>query len=540
LKFLQLLLGSGNRLRTPLIAWLVASSLSTMATIALISEMIGQDIGQPVELQRLGLFLFISALVVYSQYTALNLTAEVVEQALEQLQRELAAVFRSSELKAVETVGTARINGIMERTTAVLGEAGPPVIHGLITSGVMVCLGAYVLYLSPFAFAVMVLLAAGTVYIFRYYMDAVIKEQCRAREIERRHLDLFVQMLDGFKEVKLNWRRGDDLQHGFMEAASAEARLTKRRTAQRANRAYSVGYAGFYLLLATVVFALPQYFDNREAATKITYITLFLMATVNVLMRALPMLGRANATLVELEQLKRQLASFGTDEAHADRIWPSDFESVRLTAVTHRDTLGGPLLGPFDLELRPGHVTLITGPNGCGKTTLLRLLTGLYAPDSGRIRWNGVPVEQRRLPGYRALFAAVFDDCHLFDRAYGLDPDHAARLPDMLQTLGIPPHQARRPIAQLALASTAQRRRAALAVALLEERPILVLDDILTGQDRDFRQYLIGTLLPALRAASTCVVITTPGDENLAKAADRVLLLHHDLPIEPSQRQACP
>lgn len=503
MRFLQLLLGSDPRLRPRLIAWMLAASLSTMAAIALISEMVGQGADQPVRLQELGLFLFISALIVFSQYSALNLTTELVERTLDRLQGELATLFRRADLTAVERIGTARIYGIMSRTTTVLGEAGAPTIHGLITGGVMICLGAYVLYLSPFAFLVMVLLAGGTVYLFRHYMLPAEAEQQRAREAEQRYMELFVQLLDGFKEVKLNWRRGDDLQRGFMAAASAETRHRKHAAMQRANRAYSVGFAGFYLLLATVVFALPQYFNSHESATKITYVTMFLLATVNVLMRALPMLARANAALAELDRLEDQLAASGTDEAGTERAWPRRFDELRLQGVTHADS------ARFDLALRPGELVVVHGRNGSGKTTLLRLLTGLYVPDLGHIEWDGQRLDPADLPGYRALFAAVFDDGHLFDRPYGLDAAARERLPVLLREFGFSAAQSRLTPDRIAPASSALRRRVALALALLDERPVLALDEPLAGQDPDFAADFHNRLLPELLARGLCVVVAT-------------------------------
>ncbi|MBA4741462.1 MAG: ATP-binding cassette domain-containing protein [Azoarcus sp.] len=525
MRFLQLLLGSDARLRPRLIAWMLAASLSTMAAIALISEMVGQGAGQPVRLQQLGLFLFISALIVFSQYSALNLTTELVERTLDRLQGELAGVFRRADLAAVERIGTARIYGVLSRTTTVLGEAGAPAIHGLITGGVMICLGAYVLYLSPFAFIVMVMLAVGTVYLFRHYMRPAEDEQQRAREAEQRYMELFVQLLDGFKEIKLNWRRGDDLQRGFMAAASAETRRRKHDAMKRANRAYSVGFAGFYLLLATVVFALPQYFSSHESATKITYVTIFLLATVNVLMRALPMLARANAALGELDRLEDQLAAEGVDAVDAEHAWPRRFDELRLHGIVHGDE------GPFDLNLRPGELVVVRGPNGSGKTALLRLLTGLYVSTHGHVEWDGRRVEAADLPGYRALFAAVFEDSHVFDRPYGLDDDARARLPGLLRELGIDEAASQRPPHQIAPASSALRRRVALAMALLDARPVLILDDTLAGQDAGFVAYFRDHLLPALRARNVCVVIATADDTLLRDEADREVRPGRQLPL---------
>lgn len=54
-------------------------------------------------------------------------------------------------------------------------------------------------------------------------------------------------------------------------------------------------------------------------------------------------------------------------------------------------------LGPIDLEFRPGEVTFIVGGNGCGKTTLAKLLVGLYPPEAGSIWLNDERMSNTRI-----------------------------------------------------------------------------------------------------------------------------------------------
>src|SRR5262249_9003963 len=146
-------------------------------------------------------------------------------------------------------------------------------------------------------------------------------------------------------------------------------------------------------------------------------------------------------------------------------------------------------VGPVDFDLRPGDLVFITGGNGSGKSTFLKLLSGLYAADAGEITLDGIPLDDGSRESYRALISAIFTDHHLFRRLYGI-PDRDRAGVDRLLTLfrlrdktGLTDGEFR----TLDL-SGGQRKRLALIVSLLEKRPILLLDEWTADQDPEFRR----------------------------------------------------
>ncbi len=153
-------------------------------------------------------------------------------------------------------------------------------------------------------------------------------------------------------------------------------------------------------------------------------------------------------------------------------------------------------IGPIDFTLRPGELVFITGGNGSGKSTFLRVLSGLYPPDSGEIILDGKHIDNSTRDEYRALMSAIFFDYHLFRRLYGVsepepgEVDRLLRLFRLSEKTGLTDGEFR----TLDL-SGGQRRRLALIVSLLEKRPILLLDEWTAEQDPEFRRKFYDELL---------------------------------------------
>jgi putative ATP-binding cassette transporter len=154
---------------------------------------------------------------------------------------------------------------------------------------------------------------------------------------------------------------------------------------------------------------------------------------------------------------------------------------------------------------------------------VLRLVVGLYRPDTGHVAVDGAVVEGRAIAGLREQFSAIFGDFHLFDRLYGLehvDPREVTRLIDAMWLTGKVRFENGR-FTDLNL-STGQRKRLALIVALLEDRPIYAFDEWSAEQDALFREEFYRRVLPSLKASGKTVVAVTH-DERFWHLADRVI-----------------
>ena len=173
-------------------------------------------------------------------------------------------------------------------------------------------------------------------------------------------------------------------------------------------------------------------------------------------------------------------------------------------------------VGPVDFTLRKGDLVFITGGNGSGKSTFLKVLAGLYTPDSGTITLDGESVNDRTRDDYRSLISAIFVDYHLFRRLYGIadpDPQEVDRLLTEFR-LRDKTRLVDGEFSTLDL-SSGQRKRLALIVSMLEKRPLLLLDEWTADQDPDFRRKFYDQLLPAFQRAGATIVVITHDDRYL-------------------------
>jgi ABC-2 type transport system ATP-binding protein len=162
-------------------------------------------------------------------------------------------------------------------------------------------------------------------------------------------------------------------------------------------------------------------------------------------------------------------------------------------------------LDGLSLTVEPGQVHGFVGPNGAGKTTAMRIALGLLRPVAGEVRWEGRPLddEARRRFGYmpeeRGLYPKMRlrDQLVWFARIHGASRHEADRAAVALaERLGLGERLGAR-VEELSLGN---QQRAQLAVALVHEPPLLVLDEPFSGLDPVGVDVLSEVLLERARA----------------------------------------
>jgi ATP-binding cassette, subfamily B, bacterial len=208
---------------------------------------------------------------------------------------------------------------------------------------------------------------------------------------------------------------------------------------------------------------------------------------------------------------------------------------LALRGVWFAYTEGNPVLRHLDLEVAAGERVCVVGPTGAGKSTLLALLQRFYDPDAGAIELDGVDLRRLGLGSLRNQLALVPQDPWMLDGtiadnigfgrpdASQAELEAAATLTGLDEILRRLPDGWDTPIGEGGVRlSGGQRRRVALARAILRDAPVLLLDEPTSGLDAASEQAVLDALD---RAAEGRTVVSVSHRLGLAARADRVVVL---------------
>lgn len=502
----------------------IVSSLGGVSTASILAAINSgaqaADSGK-VSLWTAALFVVAVLLFIKVQHYILITTTAEIESIIHRLRLRLMDHIRRSELLPLESIGRAEIVGVITKETATLTQASNTLAFvaqgGVLVSFVVI----YVAYLSLLAFVLIVGIVGSAALVLQARSRQLAMETREASIWENRLFDRLLDLLDGFKEVRLNSSRSDDLFDDIIEVSRTAANIKIRAQSETYKRMVFL-QSSLYTLLGAIVFAVPVLSDSLAGAsiTKIVTAMVFIVGTCFGLVQSMPILTAANVAADKIEQLEGRLLTMVAAET-VDATEPTKrFDKVEMRDIvfSYVDKFSDSVfrVGPVDFTLRSGDLVFITGGNGSGKSTFLKLLAGLYMADSGEMTFDGVRVSDSTRQNYRELIAAIFPDFHLFQKLYGIpDPDVAEIDQLLTQFHLIDKTRVTNGDFRTVDLSSGQRKRLALIVSLLEKRPILLLDEWAADQDPEFRRKFYFELLPALQRAGTTVVAITHDDRYL-------------------------
>jgi putative ATP-binding cassette transporter len=292
-----------------------------------------------------------------------------------------------------------------------------------------------------------------------------------------------------------------------------------------------IGQNFLYVMLAVLIFALPAVnATDAQNVVQVTSALIFIMGPLGDVVGSVPLLMRSSTAIAIIEELESTLDKASPEKEEIDPAEEAKLHSFREISLRNvsfayesRSGEGTFRLGPLNLNLKSNELLFIIGGNGSGKSTMMKVLTGLYANNGGSILVDNTPITPEDLAAYRSLFSIIFTDFHLFDRFYGMediDQDVVNKLIVDMRLQDVTSIENSK-FKNIHL-STGQRKRLALIVALLEQRPILVFDEVAADQDPGFRKYFYETFLHRLKSEGKTIIAVTH-DDHYFHVADRVM-----------------
>jgi len=380
------------------------------------------------------------------------------------------------------------------------------------------CLGYLAMLSWPMFLMMLVAIAIGCTAQF-VAQNKGLKGFLEARDEEDNLQKHYRAIADGAKELRIHRPRR---QRMFTQRIRESASLICRKQIESVNIfivAKTFGSMLFFVVIGLAL-AMQAYWpdSNKAVMSGFVLVLLYMKGPLEQLIANLPIVSRAQIAFRRIAELSE---TFSSPEPHllldapakpAQAVHELELRDVRY-AFPVVDGATPFALGPVNLKIRQGDIVFIVGENGCGKTTLIKLLLGLYEPQQGEIRLNSQAVTAQNRDDYRQLFTTIFADYYLFDDLVQGDGDLPADAARYLERLEIAHKVSIRDGAFTTTdLSTGQRKRLALVNAWIEERPVLVFDEWAADQDPTFRRIFYTELLPDLKRLGKTIIVISHDD----------------------------
>ncbi|NMT63660.1 thiol reductant ABC exporter subunit CydC [Marinobacter orientalis] len=436
---------------------------------------------------------------VYNHDTVLRLLTDIRVALFERLC--LSARYRRSALRGPQWLSRLT-NDVDALDTLYLRLIAPAALAVLVTVALVVA--AAVFYGGDLATGLLItllpafLIATVVVYLRTRHL---VYRQTDAREHLRTDV---IEHIEGFAELTAAGRTG---KHAALCLRRAD-QIAGNDSRADTRTGWSLGLAQVMVNLAVVIalwMGLRLFQQGVITGPVVVLLPVALLGLLEIYSMLPDAFARLGGTIASAARLNRDCSAESPTGSAAAQLPQNPQNALELERVTIRYGDHSPVLSRFDLEVPAGEWVGIVGSSGAGKSSLAEVISGLEQPASGSVR--------RQMPAYLTQRTVLFEDTLKANLQIGKPAASDAELWRVLELVAMADRFTHEP-AQLntwlgsmgSQLSGGEARRIALARVLLNEAPLLILDEPFTGVDAETRdtvaaamkQWLAGKTVVAL------------------------------------------
>ncbi|MBW8683319.1 ATP-binding cassette domain-containing protein [Chitinophaga rhizophila] len=405
----------------------------------------------------------------------------------------------------------------------------PTVFINLINSFItIVCTLAYLFYTSFFSGLVLLGIMIALLAIYMYRDKHIAKNLEKVRDLQDTYYGYLRELLQGFRQVRVSLNRSHTLFDRYLFANRTESRKLNTKASRQYAFNELTGVYSWYILLGSIVFILPVFMkmDPMQIVGFVTAV-LFMMSPLSQIIIFLPSYASFKIALNRINKIDSQL-QVNLPLKPADPV-AVQFESLRFENIKYSYDTTDPRsfhLHLSELTISKQEILFLIGGNGSGKTTFINLLMGLYQPQQGKIFIDEKEVSWEAYCRFVNNMSVVFTNQYLFRENYDqhdLSANNTLlnQMTQQFNLTGVLKVHTDENRVDTNL-SRGQQKRVALLLALLEEKPIIVLDEWAAEQDTINKDAFYTEWLELLRRMGKTIVIVTHDDDYFS-CADRVI-----------------
>lgn len=513
---------------TVLMLSIIGSGCSNLYFISIISSVLSNKYSSHFYFN-----LVITALIIsVSSYFSILQITDIAEEAIHEIRLSVCEKIINSPLKELESNGYEKIYSILSDDLSSLKMyikfIPSMLLNMIIFIGGLVWLS---LINTTSTYAVITFLVLGVV-IYIMSEKHLSRRYTRINASNEVIYQAIREMVSGIKELKLSVKRKTFFLSKKLRSISLQAAKENRSVTEITAVMDNLNILIILGIVGTVYVIIPS---DKAIFSAFIFSVFYLSTYARNILTTIPyishimVISRRIASLNALEPEVSPPLSLTSQTRYFQYIEKGEIVMENVSYRVNDDFE----IGPINFSFKAAEATFIVGGNGQGKSTLLKLISGLYLPQHGMISYNGQHITKENLSEYRECFSAIFQNYFAFrDVLLSDDTDNELKkLYVYIQNMGLANVlNISREGSIIGHLSYGQEKRLALVNSLSEDKNIYIFDEWAADQDPEFKEFFYKEVITDLKLKGKIVIVVTH-DDRYYKYADSIIKLESGIVV---------